>query len=224
MKTKHISLLLLPLLVSCGSSSYDSDSVGRTALKDMENLSVVTSHKTYTVEANGNVLQFNSFNNTDSTFDVPTWTDTSPLTGDSKTTAEEEQFTNMGSSFLLHLPVRLSYVNFYSEEVDQNRIYAFNTIESILNANADKLNHLSYSFDDGYKFINNKVSKELNFYNIDVGNGPKKKAVKVYARFEVSVKYDKDGFVVEESVKTSNAESNNKESVDVKVTYTYKDE
>ncbi len=69
----------------------------------------------------------------------------------------------------------------------------------------------------------NNVSKELNIGKVDTDpEGPTLKKMKLYARFNITLNYDKKGFLMDELIETVNVDTAAQDkSVSYHVTYAY---
>lgn len=206
---KKSALFLLPVLLLASCSSYNEKAVIASSKEAVA--AVTTTDKTkYTVKPEGHVLQFNTFINwEDKTYDVPSG-------------VVEGEELNLGRSHALRAPIRLTAENYYPSD-DNYYSYGYGLLKEYLASDIDAKHFLQFKKDgDNLVFYSNKVSKEGWFYNVDVGNGSKKKPVTVYSRFNYVLTYNKEGLLMTEQIQSTNLNIDSAEmTVDYRVTYTY---
>lgn len=210
-------LFLLPLFLLASCSSYSEQAFLRKAQEGLKTIDKTTSLTKYYAQPEGHVLSFEKF-----FFDqtkeamVPTL---EPVDGN------PENGFDFGSSYALHVPIRISQDTFYPSDTSTDSAeFAFSTFNFIMNFSGDPQHHIDYRNDEGnHVFFVNDISKECRIGNIKTDdNLVKAKDVRIYARFDISTTYDKDGFLKEELIKTIGAENApQNDTVYYRVTYTY---
>lgn len=208
---KKKSLLLLPFLLLASCSNYDEASIIKQSVSDISSISETTSLKTYKGSVEGHVLQFNKFIfSSDTSEDLP-----------SMDFSDEDY----GESYALALPLRLTPSTYYPSEGTNDSGYSYATISYTLNGTGDNIHHMQYKKDnDNYVFYIESVSKELIMWNVYTDEkNPSNRNTKVYARYNIYVTYDKDGFLKDELIQTLGAtlDNNSSDSIYYHVTYTY---
>lgn len=216
---KHYSLFLLPfLMLSSCSGSFNQEEFIATVCKELESIQQPT-ETTYTVLPEGNVIHFTQFREKlwkDVTFDVPT----------GEVTVEDGKVTaDIGKSFALRLPILINKDNFTPADSSISVTnYSFGVLNYILGYKSDPIHFIDFKKEEGnFVFFIENVSKPLYIYNVDVPKGPSKpKEVKINARFNITATYNAKGLLIEEKVKTINADTDEKNrTVNFSVKYTY---
>lgn len=208
---KKISLLLLlPSLALLGScSSSDPEAVLNEAKEAVNQLAEPTV-ESYTLEVSGHITSFDQFEES-STYSVPSG-----------------EVSESGNSYMIRSPIRLKASGFYPENPKDPSIdlsqYSYSKITSRLLWSGDTVTTMSFEkVDDDLHFYVSGVSKNLIFYHVltDQANNLYSQ-VQVYARYDISLVYNEEGLLIEETVKSQNPLSDEKaETVDIKTTYTY---
>lgn len=215
---KHLSLLLFPLLLLTSCGSFNEKEFIDGALEEIKTFEAVSS-STYTVEPKGHVIKFDSFVKWEGiTFDVPT----GEVTYNEET---QETKIDLGKSFAIGLPLRLNEKNFYpTKEGEADTPYAYGRFKYLLAYRSDPIHYMKYKTnEDSLIFYIEEVSKPLEMNNVFVPNGPTNpRPVKVNGRFNIEARYNHQGLLTYESIKTINAGKDPDErTVDYSVTYTY---
>ena len=209
---KKTQLLVLPLLLLCSCSSYDEAELIKRSMASIDKIEETTDIKTYSAKAEGHVLNFKKF-----------FIDENDKKSIPSLELEDSGYV-YGSSYALGAPIRLSKNSYYPKEGTDDSQYSYSTLSYILNGNGDNLHHLEFEDkDDSLCFFVNNVSKELNIGKVDTDpEGPTLKKMKLYARFNITLNYDKKGFLMDELIETVNVDTAAQDkSVSYHVTYAY---
>ena len=210
MKTNKLLLLLaLPFLTlaSCSDSGIEALEASKEAVK---NLNEVTSTE-YSLSVEGNISRFDSFEEPENSYKVP-----QGILGDT------------GYSYILRTPLLLNEETYYpkediSESIDTSQYGYFKIISRLL-WDYDTRTSLKFEMrDDDLVFYVKGLSKNLVFYHVltDPDNVLYSE-VQIYARFDITLVYNSEGLLIEETIKSQNPLSDSKEkTVNVKTTYSY---
>lgn len=212
---KKSNLLLLPLILLCSCSGYDENALIKRSVASIASIDEATDRVTYTGKPEGHVLNFTEFTvNEQKVNDVPSL-------------ELEDSGYVYGSSYALSAPMRLSKNSYYPKEGTDDSMYSYSTLSYLLNSSGDNIHHMEFEEkDDSLVFFVKNISKELSMgkVNSDPENPPKK-SVKLYARYNITLTYDKKGFLVDELIDTCNVNSaEESKSVHYHITYEYQTE
>ncbi len=206
---KVIILLTIPLLslASCNNNNTDVLEASKEAVK---NLQQVVSTK-YSLTVTGNISIFDTFEDPEPSYDVP-----KGIIGDT------------GYSYILRTPLLLNEETYYPDDADLETVdtsqYGYFKITSRLLWEFDSKTSLRFETrDDNLVFSVEGLSKNLVFYHVltDPDNMLYSE-VQIYARFDITLVYNSEGLLIEETIKSQNPLSDSKEkTVDVKTTYSY---
>lgn len=217
---KKSLFLLLPLLLlsSCSGNTDSKDVLSRS--KAFVSTLKETDKNHYTVEVTGHVLQFDQI-------DEPRERGYSLPTGST-------QESDYGQSYLLRAPLRITKENFYPEDGSElsPSVFTYGYIREKLTWQYDSRTSLCFTSDEEtMTFYVVGLSKSITFYNIVTmdddpftpeENDPYSSSVTLYARYDISLTYDKEGLLIEEKATTQNPMSDDpSRTVEVTGTYTY---
>lgn len=206
MKKKWFSLLLSCLLLaSCGNG--DPQRVIQESRSAVDALAVPSAAAKYSLTVSGHIVQFSEFRKPSASYPVP-----------------EGALDSFGSSYLLHLPVRLTKENYYPTAEDVDPVsYTYGALRSVLQGTTDDIHFMDFHKEDtDLVFSNSKFSGLVNFYNVVVPNGTASKPISNYGRYNIRITYNNKGLLLREEVKTVNAGKDADEvTVDVAAEYTY---
>ncbi len=207
----------MPLFLLASCSSYNEQDFIKKTKEGLASIPKATTLTKYYGEPEGHVLQFDKF------FFDKTKEGTVPTL--EAIDGKVENGFDCGSSYALHLPIRLSSDTFYpDDETTDSAEFSFATFNFIMNFTGDPIHHIDYKTENStHVFFVNNISKECRIGNVKTDdNLVKAKDIRLNARFDISVTYDKDGFLKEELIQTVGAENVTQENtVYYRVTYTY---
>lgn len=209
---KKSNLLLLPLILLCSCSSYDESEIISRSVASINTIDEATDRVTYTGKPEGHVLNFNSFT-----------VDETKINTVPSLDLEDSGYV-FGSSYGLSAPMRLSKNSYYPKDGNDDTGYSYATLYFLLNYSGDHLHHMEFEeTTDKLIFSVKSISKEISMgkVNTDPENPPMKN-MKLYARFNLTLTYDKKGFLIEELIETTNiATDDESKTVHYHISYEY---
>ncbi len=212
---KKSNLLLLSLILLCSCSSYDENELITRSVASIDKIDSATDRVTYTGKPEGNVLHFTEFT----------------VSEEKKNTVPsldlEDSGYVFGSSYALSAPMRLSKDSYYPKEGTDDSGYSYATLSFLLNYSGDHIHHMEFEdTNDRLIFSVKNISKEISIGKVNTDpENPPTKSVKLYARYNLTLTYDKQGFLIEELIETTNIHTDDEsKTVHYHVSYEYQTE
>ncbi len=212
---KKSNLLLLPLILLCSCSSYDESELISRSVASISVIDEATDRVTYTGKPEGHVLNFTEF-----TVDE-TRKNTVPSLDLGGTGYD------FGSSYGLSAPMRLSKNSYYPKEGTDDTGYSYAVLNFLLNYSGDNLHHMEFEEKtDRLIFSVKNISKEISMGKVNTDpENPPLKSMKLYARYNLTLTYDKLGFLIEELIETTNISTEDEsKTVHYHICYEYQTE
>lgn len=215
-----LSLSLLSLLTSCSSRNEEewkkSINSCLPSVKELSysSYSVKPSGEVYAM-SNGQLMTFSSFNEPKPSYTLPSGKHIS----DKDT---NQDFYDIGSSYLMLIPIRISNETFLSTgEIDEGSGYK--VLNEMLCYYADPVTKLQFkkNEDGSFEFYTTSVSKLIEFRHLYNEKGPDSEYIQAYGRFNMTAKYSSDGLLQEEIYQTVDYKAKKEGACFVKCVYTY---
>jgi hypothetical protein len=213
------SLSSFVLLFSCSGRNEDSwkNEVNEKLPEQKE-----ISYTSYTLSPSGKVHVEDSTNSkTFETFSKPEASYTIP-SGKRLSSSGADTY-DIGSSFLMNVPMRISRETFQAKEGETDTGSAYKVLDETLCYYADHVTTLQFRMldDGGFEFYTNGVSKLIEIQHMYDPEGPESEYIQVYGRFNMSLCYTADGLLSKETYETVDHNTKSDGYVSVSCTYNY---
>lgn len=210
---KRKFLLALSVLLLCSCNGWDESLFKKEVLSQLPKESLTEATK-YNVHPEGCVAtsdkKIGRFYDTKRDYDLPKGT------YDSSTNV-----FSIGLSYFVYAPIIINSKVFLSDK-EQDSGSAYKNLTNQICYYADHITVLEFKKnEDGFSFFTRGVSKPLTIYNLyESEDLPDPENVNVIAKFNITLDYDKDGFLKKETIQTIDYQTK-KSYVDLSCTYTY---
>lgn len=214
-----IPFLPIVLLASC-TAHFDENKVIEEFKGDLAQLT----YKAYSkvdAKIDGHVVTFDQFYGIDKVV-VPTGKRITNLNDDGSI---KDYKNDYGASFISRVPILItSETALPKDDSEDYSSYSYGRISSVLQDSGDPQHHIQYSYDNSNMIFSiNRINKKLKFYHVRINDNSEdiNEPTEVTARFYIKLQYNKEGYLSDEIIKTSDTSSGDPNSVDIHVQYTY---